>query len=277
MRTRHSLGNWNVFGNAVRAMQVNTLSSALEGHPSSAASLQVLCRCISTNATAIKTSLLKRQLWLEFDVYTRSTRHTHVFTESQNCALKQSPGVWEAAPGSGCPGGARASSWLGCEVQGEKKQRKGSDPRGEQGGNPLKRTGTHWWLICCAWSPAQRAREARSPAAAFQGFLHDSRRRERSPKTSTPPAGASAEAPRALSVKHCSRTRGELVPNWQRPEKGSGERGRERGRARHPGHPGLQHPGQIDRQSPPHTDTPCPGQPLSSWASRYPVPDCPLS
>lgn len=77
--------------------------------------------------------------------HTRKPRHIHTFTESQGCghALKERPGAREAAPGSGSPGGTRGSSRLGCEMQDEKKQRKGRGPRGEQGGNPLKRIGTH--------------------------------------------------------------------------------------------------------------------------------------
>lgn len=83
MRRRHPLGNWNLFGTIVTAMQVTTFSRLSRA---TRAQLQ-LRRHISISAIAIKVRGLKRQSWLELDVRTHanSDRHLQAFTESQDC------------------------------------------------------------------------------------------------------------------------------------------------------------------------------------------------
>lgn len=184
--------------------------------------------------------------------------------------MKQRPGALSSQLSCSARSPRRSERQLPARLRGaEREQRKGRDPGGEQGGNPLRRTGTHLmtqllWLV-----PSSAGLRGGSPAAAFQGFPHDSCRREHSPKTSTPPAGASAETPEALSVKHFSRTAEQLVPNVTEASVPAGEGLRaareKRGHASsRPGTSVASAPGRLAPQVPP---IPIP----------VPVPRCPRS
>lgn len=99
-------------------------------------------------------------------------------------------------------------------------------------------------------------------------------RRERSPKTNTPPAGASAEAPGALSMKYFSRTRKQLAPNVAEAPAGERLRGVREEASFRPGTPGILVSSARGTLAPnvPLIPIPCARGSLSSVVLSIPIP-----